>query len=59
MAMEKRTVQIALPSMGEEEWQAVRGPIESGWPTLGGDACAQPRWFAGSRVEGNRVHGRD
>ncbi len=31
----KRTIQIALPSTGEEEWQAVREPIMSGWLTSG------------------------
>jgi dTDP-4-amino-4,6-dideoxygalactose transaminase len=33
--MARRTVPIALPSVGEEEWQALREPIESGWLTQG------------------------
>lgn len=33
--MEKRNIQIALPVTGEDEWQAVREPIETGWITQG------------------------
>lgn len=33
--MEKRNIPIGLPSMGTEEWEACRGPIESGWITQG------------------------
>ena len=33
--MEKRNIPIAIPSMGEEEWLAVREPIEKGWLTQG------------------------
>ncbi|HYG40365.1 MAG TPA: DegT/DnrJ/EryC1/StrS family aminotransferase [Cytophagales bacterium] len=31
----KRNIPISLPSMGEEEWQALRDPIFSGWITQG------------------------
>jgi hypothetical protein len=33
--MKKRNIAIGLPSMGIEEWEACRGPIESGWITQG------------------------
>ena len=33
--IEKRNIPIAIPSMGEEEWLAVREPIEKGWLTQG------------------------
>jgi perosamine synthetase len=31
----KRNIQIALPSMGQEEWEALREPIFNGWITQG------------------------
>lgn len=31
----KRNIPISLPSMGQEEWEAVKGPIFSGWITQG------------------------
>lgn len=33
--MEKRTIYISQPVLGDEEWQAVKGPLESGWVTQG------------------------
>ena len=33
--MEKRNISISLPSMGIEEWEALRVPIETGWITQG------------------------
>ena len=34
-ASTNRTIPISLPSVGEEEWLALREPIESGWLTQG------------------------
>lgn len=41
-----RQVQIASPSLGEEEWQALREPIESGWLTQGPKVAAFEKAFA-------------
>lgn len=42
----KRRVQIALPSMGDEEWKSVREPLTSGWLTQGPKVAAFERAFA-------------
>ena len=34
-SMEKRNIPISIPSMGIEEWEALKAPIESGWITQG------------------------
>jgi perosamine synthetase len=41
-----RKIQIALPATGEEEWQAVREPLMSGWLTQGPKVAAFERAFA-------------
>lgn len=43
---EHRSIQIAAPSLGEEEWQALREPIESGWLTQGPKVAAFEQAFA-------------
>ncbi|MFN4083075.1 MAG: DegT/DnrJ/EryC1/StrS family aminotransferase [Bacteroidia bacterium] len=32
---QKRNIPISIPSMGKEEWEALKAPIESGWITQG------------------------
>jgi len=41
-----RNVPIALPATGEEEWQAVRDPLFSGWLTQGPKVAAFEKAFA-------------
>jgi dTDP-4-amino-4,6-dideoxygalactose transaminase len=43
---ERPLIQIAAPSLGEEEWQALRQPIESGWLTQGPKVAAFEQAFA-------------
>jgi len=45
--MAKRNIQIALPVTGEEEWQAVRDSIFSGWLTQGPKVAEFEKVFAG------------
>jgi perosamine synthetase len=41
-----RRIQIAMPALGDEEWQALREPLESGWLTQGPKVAAFERAFA-------------
>jgi len=43
---EQKPIHIALPCTGEEEWQATRGPLESGWLTQGPRVAEFERNFA-------------
>jgi dTDP-4-amino-4,6-dideoxygalactose transaminase len=43
---EKRTIPISLPSMGEEEWEALREPIFTGWITQGPKVGLFEKMFA-------------
>jgi len=45
-APKKRSIQISLPSTGEEEWQACREPIMSGWLTQGPKVAEFEKQFA-------------
>lgn len=42
----QRRVQIALPSTGDEEWLAVREPLQTGWLTQGPKVAAFEKAFA-------------
>lgn len=42
----ERTIHISLPSTGEEEWQACREPLMSGWLTQGPRVAAFEKAFA-------------
>jgi len=44
--MTQHNIQIAVPAMAEEEWQALREPIMSGWLTQGGKVSTFERNFA-------------
>ena len=46
MTKMKRSIQISLPSTGEEEWQACREPLMSGWLTQGPKVAAFENAFA-------------
>jgi len=42
----KRQIQISLPSTGDEEWQATREPLTTGWLTQGPKVAAFEKAFA-------------
>jgi perosamine synthetase len=44
--VEHRTIAISLPATGEEEWQATREPLMSGWLTQGPKVAAFEKAFA-------------
>ena len=44
--MNDRRIQIATPSTGEDEWQALREPLDSGWLTQGPKVRAFEEAFA-------------
>lgn len=43
---EKRNIPISLPSMGQEEWEATKDPIFSGWITQGPKVAEFEKLFA-------------
>lgn len=43
---DSRRIQISLPATGEEEWQAAREPLMSGWLTQGPKVAAFEKAFA-------------
>lgn len=46
MAATNRSIQISLPCTGDEEWQACREPLETGWLTQGPKVAAFEKAFA-------------
>lgn len=44
--MQKRNIPISLPSMGQEEWEATKDPIFSGWITQGPKVAEFEKIFA-------------
>lgn len=46
MTMQQKYLPIAVPSMGDEEWQALREPISSGWLTQGPKVAEFEKAFA-------------
>ncbi|HEY4942133.1 MAG TPA: DegT/DnrJ/EryC1/StrS family aminotransferase [Rhizomicrobium sp.] len=45
MTVPKRTIQISVPMTGEDEWQACREPLMSGWLTQGPKVAAFEKAF--------------
>jgi len=46
VSLTRRTVQIATPVVGDEEWEALREPLREGWLTQGRQVAAFEREFA-------------
>jgi perosamine synthetase len=46
MNVEKRNIPISLPFMGQEEWEATKEPIFSGWITQGPKVAEFEKLFA-------------
>jgi len=44
--MEKRSIAISLPFTGDEEWQATREPLSTGWLTQGPKVAEFEKNFA-------------
>ena len=44
--LEKRNIPISLPMLGEEEWNAIKEPIMSGWVTQGPKVARFEKLFA-------------
>jgi len=44
--MEKRNIPISLPSMGQDEWEALKEPVFSGWITQGPKVKEMEEMFA-------------
>lgn len=42
----KKYIQISQPSMGQDEWEACKGPIFSGWMTQGPRVAEFEKMFA-------------
>lgn len=53
--MSERTIQISLPSTGEEEWQAVREPLMSGWLTQGPKVAQFEKSFSERHAVGHAL----
>lgn len=45
--MKQRSIAISIPSTGDDEWQACREPLASGWLTQGPKVAAFEKAFAG------------
>lgn len=51
----RRTVQISVPDTGDEEWQACRGPLMSGWLTQGPNVAAFEKAFSARHQVGHAL----